>query len=403
MQDRFTERARRAMGRAREAARRLESSEIAPGHVLLGLIEDPASAVTGALRALGVDPDEVRRAVEERLGRGPGTPEGRVPLAAACKVALELALDEAGSLSHNHVGVEHLLLGLLREKEGVAGDVLRGFGLEPDRVRGELVGRLAASIDVRGLHLSGDCDSTELPGFAGQVDGLISQGHVRLFFDMRTVTFVNSAALGFFIRTLKLVREQGGDLVLVRPSEFVRTTLLTLGLHELFKVFESDEDAIRWLEGGEEDASVDLMARAVETGSLFMGMGPILFRLLPEPDVETPVAIGRITDLGREGPVVRWPIPLPDREESGCGITTENFDERVRVDGRFGIEFRIPLAKTARVIRGEARVTSVHRIAAESGAEEAVIRLAYEYLATGDRDALDRYLDDLDRFLGNVK
>jgi anti-anti-sigma factor len=402
MFDRFTERARRAMGSAREAAVRLESAEIAPGHVLLGLLQDAASVATGALGALGAAPDDIGRAVEERMGRGPGAPEGRMPFSASCKTAFELALEEAGVRGHNHIGVEHILLGILREKEGVAGAVLREVGLEPDRIREELVGRRDASTTVRGLYLSGDCDSTDLPEFAGQVDGLIEQGHSRFFFDMRNVTFVNSAALGFLVRTKKIAQGKGGDLVLVRPSDFVRTTMLTLGLDELFKVFANEEDAERYFESGCDAASVDLMAQAVEAGDRVMGMGAIVFRLLSSQDSDVLDAIGRIADLRRKGPVVRWQIPLPDREETGCGVTTENFDERIRVGASFAIEFRRPLAKTTHVVRAEARATSVEKTAGEDGVQEAVMELEYTSIDGRDRELLDRYLDDLEQFLGEM-
>jgi hypothetical protein len=130
-----TPRARRAVRAARAAARALDHTAVDPGHLLLGLMADTSGVAAHALSAIGVDFDAAREAVA-RLGL-PATPAGasdkrRVPIGAAARDALEQSLREARRLGHEHLGVEHILLGLLRDDEGGAVRVLGDVGIAPD-------------------------------------------------------------------------------------------------------------------------------------------------------------------------------------------------------------------------------------------------------------------------------
>jgi hypothetical protein len=136
---RFTRRARDAMGAAQEAARSLGDDHVGTEHVLLGLLAVERGGAARVLTALGIEADAVRGRVEE----GPGSPAGQLPFAPQTKKALELSLREALALGHNHIGTEHVLLGLIRES-GAAAGLLASLGVDGDRIRAEVERALAA-------------------------------------------------------------------------------------------------------------------------------------------------------------------------------------------------------------------------------------------------------------------
>ena len=133
--DRFTKRARRVLTLAQEEALRLNHNYIGTEHLLLGLVREENGVAVKVLRELGIEPGQVVRAVERTVGRGERPPFGKPTLAPRTKRVIELAVDEARLMGHHYIGTEHLLLGLVREGEGVAVNVLRGLGINLDRVR----------------------------------------------------------------------------------------------------------------------------------------------------------------------------------------------------------------------------------------------------------------------------
>jgi ATP-dependent Clp protease ATP-binding subunit ClpA len=135
MFERFTDRARAAVVLAQEEARRLQHGYIGTEHVLLGLLREPDGVAGRALARLGIGIDGTRRAVEEIIGRGEGAPTGHIPFTPRAKKVLELSLREALQLRHNYIGTEHILLGLVREGEGVAAQILVQRGGSLVRVR----------------------------------------------------------------------------------------------------------------------------------------------------------------------------------------------------------------------------------------------------------------------------
>jgi ATP-dependent Clp protease ATP-binding subunit ClpC len=133
--DRFTKRARRVLTLAQEEALRLNHNYIGTEHLLLGLVREENGVAVKVLRELGVEPVQIIRAVERTVGRGERPPFGKPTLAPRTKRVIELAVDEARLMGHHYIGTEHLLLGLVREGEGIAVNVLRGLGINLDRVR----------------------------------------------------------------------------------------------------------------------------------------------------------------------------------------------------------------------------------------------------------------------------
>jgi ATP-dependent Clp protease ATP-binding subunit ClpC len=136
--ERFTDRARRVLTFSQEEARQLNHSFIGTEHILLGLLLEEDGVGAQALRSLGVTFQAVRDQVQEMIGTAGTVPSGSPPFTPRAKKVLELALREALQLNHSYIGTEHILLGLVREGQGVAANVLVTLGADPPRVRQEV-------------------------------------------------------------------------------------------------------------------------------------------------------------------------------------------------------------------------------------------------------------------------
>ena len=145
MFERFTDRARRVIVLAQEEARRLDHNYIGTEHILLGLIHERPGVAAKALESLGISLQAVRAQVEEIIGQGQSAPTGHVPFTPRAKKVLELSLREALQFGHNYIGTEHILLGLIREGEGVAAQVLVRLGADQARVRQQVIQLLSGS------------------------------------------------------------------------------------------------------------------------------------------------------------------------------------------------------------------------------------------------------------------
>lgn len=139
MFERFTDRARRVVVLAQEEARMLNHNYIGTEHILLGLIKEGEGVAAKGLEALGISLDAVRTQVEEIIGQGQQAPSGHIPFTPRAKKVLELSLREALQLGHNYIGTEHILLGLIREGDGVAAQVLVKLGADLNRVRQQVI------------------------------------------------------------------------------------------------------------------------------------------------------------------------------------------------------------------------------------------------------------------------
>jgi ATP-dependent Clp protease ATP-binding subunit ClpA len=139
MFERFTDRARRVVELAQEEARMLNHNYIGTEHILLGLIHEGEGVAAKALESLGISLDAVRQQVEEIIGQGQQAPSGHIPFTPRAKKVLELADRETRALGHAYVGTEHILLGLIREGDGVAAQVLVNLGADLNRVRQQVI------------------------------------------------------------------------------------------------------------------------------------------------------------------------------------------------------------------------------------------------------------------------
>ncbi len=196
MFERFTDRARRVVVLAQEEARLLNHNYIGTEHILLGLIHEGEGVAAKALEQLGISLEAVRTQVEEIIGQGGSSPSGHIPFTPRAKKVLELSLREALQLGHNYIGTEHILLGLIREGEGVAAQVLVKLGADLSRVRQQVIQLLS--------------------GYAGK-EGATSGGPAG------EATPAGSLVLDQFGRNLtQLAREKKLDPVIGREREIER-------------------------------------------------------------------------------------------------------------------------------------------------------------------------------------
>ena len=151
MFERFTDRARRVVVLAQEEARALNHNYIGTEHILLGLIQEGEGVAAKALESMGISLDAVRTEVKEIIGSGGNPPSGYIPFTPRAKKVLELALREALQLGHKYIGTEHILLGLIREGEGVAAQVLVKLGADLSRVRQQVI-QLLSGYEGGGEH-----------------------------------------------------------------------------------------------------------------------------------------------------------------------------------------------------------------------------------------------------------
>ncbi|MGI9603942.1 MAG: ATP-dependent Clp protease ATP-binding subunit, partial [Acidimicrobiales bacterium] len=205
MFERFTDRARRVVVLAQEEARLLNHNYIGTEHILLGLIHEGEGVAAKALESLGISLEAVRSQVEEIIGQGGSSPSGHIPFTPRAKKVLELSLREALQLGHNYIGTEHILLGLIREGEGVAAQVLVKLGADLSRVRQQVIQLLSGYQGPSGGAAPGGDKAGATAGGAG---GDSPSG---------------SLVLDQFGRNLtQLAREKGLDPVIGRSRETER-------------------------------------------------------------------------------------------------------------------------------------------------------------------------------------
>src|SRR5450759_2911857 len=169
MFERFTEKARRIVVSAQEEARMLNQNYIGTEHLLLGLIREQDGIAAKALESLNISLEDVHAQVEELIGRGTYVPTGHIPFTPRAKKVLELSLREALQLGHNYIGTEHILLGLIREGEGVAAQVLLNLGADLEKVRSAVIQLLS------GYHGKPGEPGEERRGGAGQQSQLLDE------------------------------------------------------------------------------------------------------------------------------------------------------------------------------------------------------------------------------------
>ena len=205
MFDRFTDRAKKVMNLARQEAQRFNHEYLGTEHILLGLVQEGSGVAANVLKQLSIDLDKIRVEVEKIVKTGPSmVTMGQLPFTPKAKKVLELSLEEASNLGHNYIGTEHILLGLIKENEGIAAQVLMNLGVKLEDVREEVLDFLGAD--------AADDDDDE-PGIGDAPTGGSNTGNAKS----------KTPALDSFGRDLTdMAREGKLDCVIGRDSEIER-------------------------------------------------------------------------------------------------------------------------------------------------------------------------------------
>lgn len=186
MFERFTDRARRSIVYAQEEARSHEHNYIGTEHMLLGIVREPASVAALTLTACGVGLDELRANIDKIIGRGAESPSGHIPFTPRVKKVLELSLREALHLGHSHIGTEHILLALIRERDGIAGQVLTARGLTHVQLREQVTELLSETGAASPASASWDApDLSDLPARLDSILTRLSRIEERLRTSLR--------------------------------------------------------------------------------------------------------------------------------------------------------------------------------------------------------------------------
>jgi ATP-dependent Clp protease ATP-binding subunit ClpC len=182
--DKFTERARKVLSLAQEEAQRFQHNYIGTEHLLLGLVREEEGVAAKVLLKLGIELSRVRDAVEFIIGRGDQIVLGEIGLTPRAKRVIELAFDEARRMNHQYIGTEHLLLGLVREGEGIAAGVLESLGVRLERVRRETLAVLGGT--------SPETQAT-FPTVPAEAASLVAEGEPAL-----TCSYCGARSPGYF-------------------------------------------------------------------------------------------------------------------------------------------------------------------------------------------------------------
>lgn len=249
------------------------------------------------------------------------------------------------------------------------------------------------------LSFVGEFDAFNLPTYSQKIDALVEQGETQMVFNLRLLTFINSSALGYLLKVKKRCQELGGDLVLVQPSKFIKKTLLTLGLQEVFGIYETEEDgALAFLRpAGAKKARID--KSDAEVDEKLTGANMIMFLVVDEEGKhlfgQNP-QVGHITNLAESSVELRWQVPPPGPKHL-VPISTENFDSALHPGTRVKVKFRQPFAKKSYYfdIGG-----TIRNLAKGEGdvPNEAVILVDYQEMKDEDRKAITDFVQDLKKF-----
>jgi len=254
------------------------------------------------------------------------------------------------------------------------------------------------------LSFVGEFDAFNLPTYSQKIDGLIEAGETQMVFNLRLLTFINSSALGYLLKVKKRCQELGGDLVLVQPSKFIKKTLLTLGLQEVFPIYETDEDgALSYLRpSGAKKAKI--AKGDAETDDKLLGANAIMFLTVDEegkPLYGQNPQVGRLVNLNEGALDLKWEIPAPGPKHL-VPISTENFDSAIHPGTRLKVKFRQPFAMKSHYFEIMGQVSAVNRGGAENP-NEATVGVDYKDMKPEDRAALVGYVQDMKKFRDILK
>ncbi len=255
---------------------------------------------------------------------------------------------------------------------------------------------LARVGDIAILEFRGELDAYNLAPLAKAIDKVIEGGDLKLCFNVKRLTFINSSGLGYILKVRKRVVAEGGDVVLAEPSKFLRKVMATLGLDRVVTLFETEDEALEYFESdtGRTDTGTVELADEEKDESL-AGANAILFAV----DVEKRRRkyAGRITSLYSNGLKFRWEVPGWSRERRPP-LSTANFDKVIKTGMRLGVKFRQPFMVKGHYFEFDSTVVRVTRDTLDDGTNEAYFVLEYVNPSADDQKLLERFVSDMELF-----
>jgi len=246
--------------------------------------------------------------------------------------------------------------------------------------------------DVVILRFAGEFDAFNLPTFSQRIDTMIDAGDRQIVLDLQMLKFINSAALGYLIKTSRRVKELKGEVVLARPSKFIKKTLATLGLESVFSIYETVEDAIMHFKKGEKIGQLHLDDS--ETDESLTGAVPILFRKdVKDGPAAPPNQVGRILSLYEDGLLFRYE---PEAKTKGKDPVAGELVEGARLK----LKFRQPFAIKDHYFEMTGTVAQ-----ATKGEQDGsiTVRTKYDRIKDEDRKHLQQFVRDLDSWKAEIR
>ena len=253
--------------------------------------------------------------------------------------------------------------------------------------------------DVTILSFIGEFDAFNLPTYSQKIDALVEQGEFKVVFNLRLLTFINSSALGYLLKVKKRCQDLGGDLVLVCPSKFIKKTLLTLGLQEVFGIYETDEDGVLSFQRPQGAKKQKISKEESEVDDKLTGANALMFHVVDEEGKSLygqTHQVGRITNLTEGSLEFQWDVPPPGPKHL-VPIHQENFDAAVHPGTRLKTKFRQPFAMKSYYFEVAALVSAVGKGDAENP-NRATVSVDFQEMKPEDRQAIGDFVRDLRKF-----
>ncbi len=241
--------------------------------------------------------------------------------------------------------------------------------------------KTAADGDVTILAFTGEFDAFNLPTISEKIDTLISKGCTRLVFNLHLLKFINSSALGYLIKTHKRLKQLDGELVLSQPSKFFQTTIATLGIDQIFKIYAGDSEAVSYF--AESGVAEQSKVEGVPVDDKLLGSTTMFYRLVD--DKEAGMAVGKILSIYEDGPTFKYPSD-PDKVKID--------PDELTIGRKLWIKFRQPFLQKERFFEMEAEIAMA--VDLDDGSEASKYRLRYTKIDAADQKVLDQFVKDQD-------
>jgi anti-sigma B factor antagonist len=249
------------------------------------------------------------------------------------------------------------------------------------------------------LSFVGEFDAFNLPTYSQKIDALVEQGETNVVFNLRLLTFINSSALGYLLKVKKRCQELGGDLILVQPSKFIKKTLLTLGLQEVFNIYETDEDGVLAFQRPQGAKKSKIGKESSEVDQKLTGANNIMFHVVDEEGKDlygSNWQVGRITDLSEKSLEFHWQVPAPGPKHL-IPISSENFDSAFHPGTRLRVKFQQPFAMKSHYFEMTGQVSNLEHGEGDNPSD-AAITIEYGDMKPEDRESLVGFVKDLKKF-----